>query len=503
MAMALVAHAYTCVDLRSGDPSVFLQNAKTSFEMDWDHARVTNWENVLWPQYLQKRGEDFVRDWQNDRKTVEVGFASEFNRKNNYLQIPLDGSAIQYRMIFRIATIDVGNGSGLFTPFGSAKAGGVIINGTIEMRDITGKLLCVLNVDEGKGLGHMSETVRMSRAMYQIAGDLKDFIKAVKKGKVVATPVEADIFGSNGTTQIIGLPIQNLDAQTQQIASQPLDTQYPIAANATDAQPNVTMHQPIVTGNSEAKVTLKNGSVINGKIKALNPTKSITIVVDGIETEIPMSEVESVASSEGAVLDVSERTSYSEQSSTEATSQMAVVEAQNQTQGSVETTKSSTDSRVRSTKSSRYPSFNVHVKYMGEWHAGYGCSSRVNGWNTYTAKAETGFLQGVSLNDYIQLGVGVDGVMYTHYYKGQDMRWAVTPYGVLRGLFPISEVFAPLVHLALGTEVMVAPDAGGHSFFCEFGPGFRYKKFNFFCGLQHVGKGKGSNHFFAKLGWYF
>ncbi len=83
------------------------------------------------------------------------------------------------------------------------------------------------------------------------------------------------------------------------------------------------------------------------------------------------------------------------------------------------------------------------------------------------------------------------------------MRWAVTPYGVLRGFLPTSDVFAPFIHLALGAEVMVAPSAGDHQFYCEFGPGIRYKKFNFFCGLHHAGKGKGSNHFFAKLGWYF
>ena len=51
----------------------------------------------------------------------------------------------------------------------------------------------------------------------------------------------------------------------------------------------------------EARVTLKNGSVIIGKVKAFDPTTSITIAVAGLTTTIPMSEVAHVESSEGGV----------------------------------------------------------------------------------------------------------------------------------------------------------------------------------------------------------
>lgn len=209
LATTIAAHAYTCVNFRSGDPTVLLKEAKTTFEVDWDHARVTNWDDVLWPEYLKKRGDDFVRDWPEDRIKVETYFVAQFNRRSDYLEVPFDGDPVEYRMILRINKIDVGNSAGMFNPFGSAKSGGVIIDGTIEIRSIDGKLLCVLNVDEAKGTGHMSETVRVGLTMTTIAGDINDFIKTVKKGRVEATPVEEDTTASFPTKQVVGDPIKN------------------------------------------------------------------------------------------------------------------------------------------------------------------------------------------------------------------------------------------------------------------------------------------------------
>ena len=277
MLSALTVHAYTCVNLRSGDPKVLLQNVTIGFEVDWDHARVTNWEGLLWPQYLQKRGEDFIRDWPKDREKAESYFTVRFNKKSDYMRIDQQNTNAEYRMIVRIASIDVGNGGSTFNPWASAKAGGVIINGSIEIRDRAGNLLCVMNIIEAKGIGHMSETVRYGLALMNIAGDLCDFIKDVKKGKVAPTPVETDTYGG-----------------TEETPAQPAAVQ-----QATVAQKTTT--QPTQADALEATVTLKNGSTVSGKVKAFNPVKSITLIVAGIETEIPMSEVKNVETREGAV----------------------------------------------------------------------------------------------------------------------------------------------------------------------------------------------------------
>ena len=141
-------------------------------------------------------------------------------------------------------------------------------------------------------------------------------------------------------------------------------------------------------------------------------------------------------------------------------------------------------------------------KYFGEIHIGYNTTTKVGGLNTYSASANIGTLQGVSINKYMQAGAGVDGVMFTHYYNGSGLRWALAAYSDFRFLYPVNDKFSPFINLALGAHIMLKP-GDGTSFYCEFGPGIKYKKFNLNCGLLHIGKGSGSNHFFVKTGFYF
>ena len=47
---------------------------------------------------------------------------------------------------------------------------------------------------------------------------------------------------------------------------------------------------------------MKNGSVLTGRVKAFDPTQSITLVVAGITTTIPMSEVQTVESQDGSTI---------------------------------------------------------------------------------------------------------------------------------------------------------------------------------------------------------
>lgn len=153
--------------------------------------------------------------------------------------------------------------------------------------------------------------------------------------------------------------------------------------------------------------------------------------------------------------------------------------------------------------SAQLPKWEWHPKYMGTLHAGYNTSSKVSGIKTYSAKALLGTLQGVQLSNYLSAAIGVDGQMFTHYYKGQGLRFALSYYVNLRGYCPLEGGFTPYLNLSLGSSMMLKPSGGDQSFYCEFGPGFRYKKLDFNCGLQHQGDGDGSNHFYAKIGFYF
>ena len=147
--------------------------------------------------------------------------------------------------------------------------------------------------------------------------------------------------------------------------------------------------------------------------------------------------------------------------------------------------------------------FDLTPRYVGGMHIGYGTSSTVNDMKTYSACAMLGTMHGVMWGKYLQTSLGVDAQMFTHYYKGQGLRFAMAGYADFRGFYPVTPDFSPFIDLALGAGHMLKPSDGKTSFYCEFGPGFKYKKFSFSCGLQKMGKDKGTSHFYVKTGFYF
>lgn len=144
-------------------------------------------------------------------------------------------------------------------------------------------------------------------------------------------------------------------------------------------------------------------------------------------------------------------------------------------------------------------------KYVGEIHAGYKTTTHVLGMDAYLGSVELGTLQGVSLNQYLDLAVGADVLMLTHYYKDHDLRFGMTVYFDMRPAYPINDKFKVFLDLGLGGffNVHSEPYGLGNCFFCQFGPGFRYRKLNLSLGLQSMGTGQGSTAFYAKLGIYF
>lgn len=146
----------------------------------------------------------------------------------------------------------------------------------------------------------------------------------------------------------------------------------------------------------------------------------------------------------------------------------------------------------------------MNPKYIGEIHAGYKTTTKTSGMNTYTGMAELGTLQGVSLNQYLDLALGVDAFMLTHYYSGCGLRFGMATYFDMRPSYPVNERFKVFLDLGLGGYFGVhsKPEIGS-GFFCQFGPGFRYRKLNMSLGLQNFGTGNGTTGFYAKLGLYF
>ena len=254
--LAMTADAYTCVSFKSGDPSILLKKVGITYEIDWDHARVTNYDNVLWQQYLKKRGDDFVRDWPKDRKQAEKYFVVRFNKKSDYMQI-VEGGSGDYKMVVKPATIDVGNGDAVFNPWASAKAGGVIMNGTIEFRNKAGKVVCVLNIINAKGVGTASETIRLGLTLSEIAGDICDFIEDdVESGKVKATTASV---------------ADDDDRIPDDV--EPAPEPKPVAAKPRSSQKNTRVVEPEVEIVEEEVVETASGVNLGGRKLVVTETK--------------------------------------------------------------------------------------------------------------------------------------------------------------------------------------------------------------------------------------
>ena len=157
--------------------------------------------------------------------------------------------------------------------------------------------------------------------------------------------------------------------------------------------------------------------------------------------------------------------------------------------------------------------FTFQPKYVGDVHLGYGSSTKVDGMNAYIQRVGVGTVQGVSLNEWIQVGIGVDFNFYTHYYPKSisiykpysGLRMDMNEYIDLRGTYSFLEDFKVYLDLGLGVVHNVRHTGmEGANFFCQFGPGLQWKHLDFSFGLQsYVNDGNGVNTFFAKIGYCF
>lgn len=126
-----------------------------------------------------KMGEDFVRDWPAVRSEMEMAFVRGFNRKygRNGTVLSLGKGSTPYRVVFHVERLDFGStglnvgasvveaviGSGSFYGGG---AGGCILEGTVELQDITsGQVLGVISIEPFKTDGSPSETARLCELM--------------------------------------------------------------------------------------------------------------------------------------------------------------------------------------------------------------------------------------------------------------------------------------------------------------------------------------------------
>jgi len=157
--------------VKSGDISVLKKKSNALLEIDYSAAKVGD---KTFYEYLQGRGDDFVRDWPNDSTRVASYFTSRFNSRNKKgMQITADAANATYKIIIQVDKLDMGNGASAMLPFAPADAGGVIMSGMIDVVDIgTDEIVCTLSVNEVKGNGNVSETLRLGMMYFELATNI-------------------------------------------------------------------------------------------------------------------------------------------------------------------------------------------------------------------------------------------------------------------------------------------------------------------------------------------
>lgn len=155
------------LSVKSGEISVLKKTSIALLEIDYSSTKVGT---LTLDEYLKKRGDDFVRDWPQDKAKAALYFKERFNSKNKGMQVTTESTDVTYKIVIHVNSLDMGNGAGTFLPFSSAKAGGVIMTGTIGIIDMkTNEVVCLLSVNEVKGLGHPSETIRLGLMYFELA----------------------------------------------------------------------------------------------------------------------------------------------------------------------------------------------------------------------------------------------------------------------------------------------------------------------------------------------
>ena len=156
------------VTVKSGDLSVLKKSSTAFFEIDFSATKVGT-QPI--DEYLKGRGDDFVRDWPQDKVIAANYFYAQFNGCNKKgMQITPDDRGVDYKMVIHVKTLDMGNPAGIFVPFAPANAGGVIIDGTVDIIDMnTNAVVCTLNIDGVKGDGYPSESIRLGLAFSELA----------------------------------------------------------------------------------------------------------------------------------------------------------------------------------------------------------------------------------------------------------------------------------------------------------------------------------------------
>lgn len=169
-----------------GNPSVLSSNSDFAATSDFSEVIIEGKENIN--QYLQRRGEDWVKDWPGVVSDITYWFAwtlSHKNKKGLHHDMKKDNQPSPYLIVICPSALDMGsNGASIASSiapswsFKSNKKGGAHFTGSVVIYDTaTGKVVCSFYGKDIQSDGGYNETWRLRELFNDIA---KKMVKAAK-----------------------------------------------------------------------------------------------------------------------------------------------------------------------------------------------------------------------------------------------------------------------------------------------------------------------------------
>lgn len=277
------------ITLQAGTANVIWTLKSAFFETYYSEANV---EGLSWDQWLQSKGDDYVRDWPSDKKKVDDYFMTRFNKKTKkkgglFLQNTNPNDA--YRFVVHFQDIDMGSiGGGIvanvFLGGFASKAGGVNFkSGYVDIIETsTGKVVCRLSFKDVKGEGSVNMSSMLFLALEDFHDEIIGFAERFKDRQMPETTVVA----MNNTIQ-----------PQQFVSQQPVPQESSaVVASPVQAEPAAAHSSPQTSApqGQLVSVKLKTGTTITGTMKSFDPMTKIVLIVAGQETTILMSKVSNV-----------------------------------------------------------------------------------------------------------------------------------------------------------------------------------------------------------------
>ena len=142
------------VKMVQGDPSVFRQEGVAYVIID-DHTTLIDGKDQPADVYYGNKSEEEYAKFKEDVDRGHESFITYFNEKRpSEIQMTLSGSDENANYVLKVyvTSMNVGNAGGMFWGM-SRKAGGALINGTMQLIDqATGAVLCEFEFEKVKGL---------------------------------------------------------------------------------------------------------------------------------------------------------------------------------------------------------------------------------------------------------------------------------------------------------------------------------------------------------------